>query len=164
MKRFAGYVVALFALIVIALIIWVWTRPERGTTGTVSTRFHLLGPNDKIAVDGFDRMQIKGGSADRAECGGNFARDDAALAHAGDDNTSAAFEHQIERALEGVAHGAGDAIGEAAQCFRFDADYVFPGAFHRTEDGIKTSGGRCLGEARLVMSQDKVKSLNRLGR
>ena len=46
MKRFAAYVLALFGLIVLALVIWVWTRPERGTTGTVSTNFHLLGPND----------------------------------------------------------------------------------------------------------------------
>src|SRR5689334_19657940 len=60
MKRFAAYVVALFVLIVIVLIIWVWTRPERGTTGTVSTNFHLLGPNDKIAVDGFDDPKVKG--------------------------------------------------------------------------------------------------------
>lgn len=60
MKRFAAYVVALFALIVIVLIIWVWTRPERGTTGSVSTNFHLLGPNDKIAVDGFDDPKVKG--------------------------------------------------------------------------------------------------------
>jgi catabolite regulation protein CreA len=34
--------------------LWVFTRPERGTTGSVSHRFHLLGPNDKIVVDGFD--------------------------------------------------------------------------------------------------------------
>lgn len=60
MKRFTAYVVALFVLIVISLVIWVWTRPERGTTGSVSTNFHLLGPNDKIAVDGFDDPKVKG--------------------------------------------------------------------------------------------------------
>src|SRR4029079_1079573 len=47
-------------LIVLALVVWVWTRPERGTTGTVSTRFHLLGPNDTIEVDGFDDPKVKG--------------------------------------------------------------------------------------------------------
>ncbi|HEY6457390.1 MAG TPA: CreA family protein [Steroidobacteraceae bacterium] len=37
-----------------------WSRPERGRTGLVSTRFRLLGPNDKIAVDGFDDPKVQG--------------------------------------------------------------------------------------------------------
>jgi hypothetical protein len=40
--------------------LWVFNRPERGTTGSVSTRFHLLGPNDKIVVDGFDDPKVEG--------------------------------------------------------------------------------------------------------
>ena len=35
---------------------WFFSRPDRGTTGSVSTNFRWLGPNDKIVVDGFDRV------------------------------------------------------------------------------------------------------------
>jgi CreA protein len=41
-------------------VLWLWMRPERGTTGQVSTRFRWLGPNDKIVVDGFDDPKVKG--------------------------------------------------------------------------------------------------------
>jgi CreA protein len=47
-------------VLVLALAIWIWSRPERGTTGQVSTRFRLLGPNDRIAVDGFDDPKVQG--------------------------------------------------------------------------------------------------------
>jgi CreA protein len=47
-------------LLVLAFALWVWSRPERGTTGQVSTRFRLLGPNDRIAVDGFDDPKVQG--------------------------------------------------------------------------------------------------------
>jgi CreA protein len=47
-------------LLVLALALWIWSRPERGTTGQVSTRFRLLGPNDRIAVDGFDDPKVQG--------------------------------------------------------------------------------------------------------
>ena len=33
---------------------WIVSRRERGTTGSVNTKFRLLGPDDKIVVDGFD--------------------------------------------------------------------------------------------------------------
>jgi CreA protein len=51
---------------------WVFSRPERGTTGSVSTRFHLLGPNDKIVVDGFDDPKVEGVAChiSRAQTGG----------------------------------------------------------------------------------------------
>ena len=51
---------------------WVFSRPERGTTGSVSTRFHLLGPNDKIVVDGFDDPKVEGVAChlSRAKTGG----------------------------------------------------------------------------------------------
>jgi len=48
-----------FAL-VLALVLWIWSRPERGTTGQVSTNFRWLGPNDRIAVDGFDDPKVQG--------------------------------------------------------------------------------------------------------
>ena len=47
-------------LLVLAIAAWIWSRPERGTTGQVSTRFRLLGPNDRIAVDGFDDPKVQG--------------------------------------------------------------------------------------------------------
>src|ERR1700749_702864 len=51
---------------------WIFSRPERGTTGSVSTRFHLLGPNDKIVVDGFDDPKVEGVTChiSRAQTGG----------------------------------------------------------------------------------------------
>ena len=47
-------------LLVVAFALWIWSRPERGTTGQVSTHFRLLGPNDRIAVDGFDDPKVQG--------------------------------------------------------------------------------------------------------
>jgi len=47
-------------LLILLGILWVWVRPERGTTGQVSTRFRLLGANDRIVVDGFDDPGVKG--------------------------------------------------------------------------------------------------------
>ena len=51
---------------------WILSRPERGTTGSVSTHFRWLGPNDKIVVDGFDDPKVKGVACHiaRAETGG----------------------------------------------------------------------------------------------
>jgi CreA protein len=51
---------------------WVLSRPERGTTGSVSTHFRLLGSNDKIVVDGFDDPKVQGVACHiaRAETGG----------------------------------------------------------------------------------------------
>jgi CreA protein len=47
-------------VLVLALVVWIWSRPERGTTGQVSTNFRWLGPNDRIAVDGFDDPKVQG--------------------------------------------------------------------------------------------------------
>ena len=51
---------------------WVFSRPERGTTGSVSTNFRWLGPNDKIVVDGFDDPKVQGAAChlSRAQTGG----------------------------------------------------------------------------------------------
>jgi CreA protein len=58
-KAATSAIVFLLALLLIC-ILWVWNRPERGTTGQVSTRFRWLGPNDRIVVDGFDDPKVKG--------------------------------------------------------------------------------------------------------
>jgi CreA protein len=50
----------LLALLVLILALWIWSRPQRGTTGEVSTNFRFLGPNDRIAVDGFDDPKVQG--------------------------------------------------------------------------------------------------------
>jgi CreA protein len=47
-------------ILVLALVLWIWSRPDRGTTGQISTNFRWLGPNDRIAVDGFDDPKVQG--------------------------------------------------------------------------------------------------------
>jgi CreA protein len=72
MRKF-GLIVGAGALAIVILFgLWVFTRPERGTTGSVSTRFHVLGPNDKIVVDGFDDPKVEGVAChiSRAQTGG----------------------------------------------------------------------------------------------
>jgi CreA protein len=51
---------------------YVFNRPERGTTGEVSTNFRWLGPNDKIVVDAFDDPKVRGVAChiSRAQTGG----------------------------------------------------------------------------------------------
>ncbi len=59
-------------LIVVLLGLWIFSRPERGTTGSVSTKFRLFGPNDKVVVDGFDDPKVEGVAChiSRAQTGG----------------------------------------------------------------------------------------------
>jgi CreA protein len=60
MKRL-GLVLGAGALVVVVLFaLWIISRPERGTTGSVNTKFRLLGPDDKIVVDGFDDPKVEG--------------------------------------------------------------------------------------------------------
>src|SRR3984893_6776059 len=71
--RKLGLIVGAGVLAIVLLFgLWIFTRPERGTTGSVSTRFHLLGPNDKIVVEGFDGPKGGGGGCplSRAQTGG----------------------------------------------------------------------------------------------
>ena len=71
--RKLGVIVGVGALAVVLILgLWIFSRPERGTTGSVSTRFHLLGPNDKIVVDGFDDPKVEGVAChiSRAQTGG----------------------------------------------------------------------------------------------
>src|SRR5215208_1010713 len=60
MRRIGAIAGLLLALLAVVFVVWVWNRPERGTTGQVSTRFRWLGPNDRIVVDGFDDPKVKG--------------------------------------------------------------------------------------------------------
>jgi CreA protein len=60
MRRVAAIAGACALLLVLAFAAWLWSRPERGTTGQVSTRFRWLGPNDRIVVDGFDDPKVRG--------------------------------------------------------------------------------------------------------
>jgi len=55
-------VVAGLVLLVLAVGVgwWLVGGPERGQVGSVSTNFRWLGPNDSIAVDGFDDPKIDG--------------------------------------------------------------------------------------------------------
>jgi CreA protein len=72
MRKF-GLIVGGAALLVVVLLgLWIVSRPERGTTGAVSTKFRLLGPNDKIVVDGFDDPKVEGVAChiSRAQTGG----------------------------------------------------------------------------------------------
>src|ERR1700761_7906248 len=60
MRKIGMTVVVTVLVVLLILVIWIWSRPERGTTGAVSTNFRWLGPNDKIAVDGFDDPKVPG--------------------------------------------------------------------------------------------------------
>lgn len=60
MKRVAWIVGGVVVLFLAVFILWLWSRPDRGTTGHVDTRFRWLGPDDRIVVDGFDDPKVKG--------------------------------------------------------------------------------------------------------
>lgn len=71
--RTIGLILGGVALVIVLLLgWWIVSRPERGTTGTISTRFHLFGPDDKIVVDGFDDPKVQGVAChiSRAQTGG----------------------------------------------------------------------------------------------
>lgn len=73
MIKKTGIILVSGILLVIALFgWWVFSRPERGTTGSVNTHFRWLGPNDKIVIDGFDDPKVQGVACHiaRAETGG----------------------------------------------------------------------------------------------
>jgi CreA protein len=72
MRKFGLILGAGALLFVVLLGWWITSRPERGATGSVSTKFRLLGPNDKIVVDGFDDPKVEGVAChiSRAQTGG----------------------------------------------------------------------------------------------
>ncbi len=59
-------------LVIVLFGWWIFSRPERGTTGSISTQFRWLGPNDKIVIDGFDDPKVQGITCyiSRAQTGG----------------------------------------------------------------------------------------------
>jgi CreA protein len=71
--RKLGLILGAGGLVIVVLVgLWIFSRPERGTTGSVSTKFRLFGPNDKIVVDGFDDPKVEGVAChlSRAQTGG----------------------------------------------------------------------------------------------
>jgi CreA protein len=72
MKRVGLMLGTLVLLLMLGFSLWLLSRPERGGTGEVSTRFRWVGPNDKIVVDGFDDPKVKGVAChiSRAQTGG----------------------------------------------------------------------------------------------
>lgn len=72
MKKIVIGIVAGILTVITAFGWWIFSRPERGTTGSVSTNFRWLGPNDKIVVDGFDDPKVQGVAChiSRAQTGG----------------------------------------------------------------------------------------------
>ena len=72
MKRIGIILGGGILLVIVLFGWWVFSRPERGTTGSVSTHFRLLGPNDKIVIDGFDDPKVQGVAChiSRAQTGG----------------------------------------------------------------------------------------------
>jgi len=72
MKRIGIIIGSVILLAILIFGWWVISRPERGTTGTVSTKFRWLGPNDKIVIDGFDDPKVQGVACHicRAQTGG----------------------------------------------------------------------------------------------
>jgi CreA protein len=71
--RKLGLIVGASALVIVVLLgLWIIGRTERGTTGAVNTKFRLLGPDDKIVVDGFDDPKVEGVAChiSRAQTGG----------------------------------------------------------------------------------------------
>jgi len=72
LKKLGIALAAGVALVALGAGWWIVSRPDRGTTGQVSTNFRWLGPNDKIVVDGFDDPKVEGVAChiSRAQTGG----------------------------------------------------------------------------------------------
>jgi CreA protein len=72
MKRAGVIFGGMVLLLILGMGWWLLSRPERGSTGKVDTRFRWMGPNDKIVVDGFDDPKVKGVAChiSRAQTGG----------------------------------------------------------------------------------------------
>jgi CreA protein len=72
MKKFGMIIGGVVLAVLLLFGWWLFSRPERGTTGSVDTQFRWLGPNDKIVVDGFDDPKVQGVACHiaRAQTGG----------------------------------------------------------------------------------------------
>lgn len=60
MRKIGIAVTSLAVLALVIFAVWIFTRPHRGTVGEVSTRFHWIGPNDKVVVDAFPDPKVQG--------------------------------------------------------------------------------------------------------
>jgi CreA protein len=60
MQRFKTISITVVVVLLLLVVAWLFLRPQRGTTGEVSTRFRWIGPNDRIVIDGFDDPKVKG--------------------------------------------------------------------------------------------------------
>lgn len=60
MKKVLGILAVIGVLFIAGAVWWLVSRPERGTTGQVSTKFRWVGPNDRIVVDGFNDPKVEG--------------------------------------------------------------------------------------------------------
>jgi CreA protein len=72
LKRIGIILGSAILLIIVLFGWWIFSRPDRGTTGSVSTRFRWLAPDDKIVVDGFNDPKVQGVTCyiARAQTGG----------------------------------------------------------------------------------------------
>ena len=72
MKKYLMIIGVGILLVIVLFGWWLFSRSERGTTGSVSTQFRWFGPNDKIVVDGFDDPKVQGVAChiSRAQTGG----------------------------------------------------------------------------------------------
>jgi len=72
MKRVLIIIGAVLLVFVALFTWWIASRPERGVTGSISTKFRWIGPNDTIVVDGFNDPKVQGVACHiaRAQTGG----------------------------------------------------------------------------------------------
>ncbi len=72
MKKTGIYIGSGILLLALLSGWWMFSRPERGATGSISTRFRWFGPNDKIVIDAFDDPKVQGVTCHiaRAQTGG----------------------------------------------------------------------------------------------
>ncbi|MCE5334602.1 MAG: CreA family protein [Desulfobacteraceae bacterium] len=72
MRRFLLITGGTVLVIIVLVGWWIFSRPERGSVGSVNTAFRWLGPDDKIVVDGFDDPKVQGVAChiSRAQTGG----------------------------------------------------------------------------------------------
>ena len=72
MKKIGMMIGGTILLVIVLFVVWIFTRPERGTIGSVSTQFRWIGPNDKIVIDGFNDPKVEGVAChiSRAQTGG----------------------------------------------------------------------------------------------
>ena len=85
-------------------------------------------------------------SSSGTERRGNFAGNEAALAHAGDDHASGAAKEEIHTAIKGGGHRASHAICQILEGGGLDANYIFASAVH---------GNRMVAEGRCAVGRDQ---------